>query len=284
MKRLKTWFSLKVDLAELERRGGVSRFALKMAFRAVLLSFALCLIALPVNHVLGLMPDIGKAVMLSVQFSWLIGGAVSGLMALVLGRAMRELTLSKARFERLSRTDMLSGLLNRRAFAELLAQGEENASLAIFDLDRFKAINDCHGHLAGDTVIRSVAMAIREVFGAPHVAARLGGEEFGVVIRGGDVTSRLELADRVRRRIAEQSVPFEDVAIATTISVGVAEFADRRGEIVYSAADRALYLAKAAGRNRVVHESELVLSFLREEGEAISVELAPQARAAAMLS
>ncbi|MBO3761255.1 GGDEF domain-containing protein [Ciceribacter sp. L1K22] len=284
MKRLNKWFSLKVDLAEFERRGGVRRFALKMAFRAVLLSFALCLVVLPVNHVLGLAPDFSNAVLLSVLFSWLIGGAVSGLMALALGSAMRELTLSRARFERLSRTDMLSGLLNRRAFSELLAQGEENASLAIFDLDRFKAINDRHGHLAGDTVIRSVATAIREVFGAPHVAARLGGEEFGVVIRGGDMQSRIELVERVRQRIAEQRVAFEDVAISTTISVGVAEFGERRGEIVYSSADRALYLAKAAGRNRVVHESELALSFRRDEGEAGSMEVVPPTRTAVSLS
>lgn len=276
MNYLSRWLSFKIDIRDFERSHAVSRFALKMAFRAVLMSFALSVLIFPLNYRLGLLPqEFHRAVTLSVIYSWLIGGAVAGSTALVMGRAIRELSLSRARFERLSRTDMLSGLLNRRAFSELLSFGEENASLAIFDLDRFKSINDCHGHLAGDAVIRSVAAAIREVFAAPHIAARLGGEEFGVVIRGGHAAERLALAERVRQRIASQTVVHEGVEISTTISVGVAEFGERRGEGVYSAADRALYLAKAAGRNRVVHERELALSFNREGADGASISVTP---------
>jgi len=282
MNHLSRWLSFKVDLRDFERSHAVFRFALKVAFSAVLTSFALSLLIIPLSYRLGLLTGgLHEVVTLSVIYSWLIGGAIAGSMALVMGRVIRQLSLSRARFERLSRTDMLSGLLNRRAFSELLASGEENASLAIFDLDRFKSINDCHGHLAGDAVIRSVAAAIREVFGAPHVAARLGGEEFGVVIRGSDAAERLALAERVRQRIADRTVVYEGIAISTTISVGVAEFGERRGEAVYSAADRALYLAKAAGRNRVVHEGELALSFNRDSGDAaVSAKSEPPAMAA----
>jgi predicted signal transduction protein with EAL and GGDEF domain len=82
------------------------------------------------------------AVIYGVAFSWLIGGIVSGVLALVAGCAMHQLSVSRAEFERLSRTDMLSGLLNRRAFTEALDDCRWPACLAIFDVDRFKAIND----------------------------------------------------------------------------------------------------------------------------------------------
>ncbi|MGV8938091.1 MAG: GGDEF domain-containing protein [Allorhizobium sp.] len=261
MSLIKRWISLQIDLGSFNSREAVYGFALKMTFRAVLLAFLFNLIALPIFHLLGLLPlSLGEMIQLSVAFSWLVGGAVSGALSLVTGDVIRELSISRAEFERLSRTDMLSGLLNRRAFSEALINTRQHASLAIFDLDRFKSINDCYGHCAGDIVIKAVSDAMIEVFGTAHTTARLGGEEFGAIIRGWTLEHRMEMVERVRALIEARALPFEGLIIHTTISVGVAEFRDdRRRETVYSAADRALYLAKTGGRNRIVHENDIVV-------------------------
>ena len=258
MDTLKKWVALQVDLGSFDSRAAVYNFALKMTFRAVLLAFVFNSALLPLGYALGLVPlSLADAVKLSVACSWLFGGAVSGALALLTGHVIRELTVSRAEFQHLSLTDMLSGLRNRRAFNEALAGTNAGASLAIFDLDRFKSVNDCHGHCAGDEVIRAVAEVLREVFGDQHLIARLGGEEFGVIIRGGGVAQRIALVERARNLIEARAVHCGGVAISTTVSAGIAEFGpERRPESVYSVADRALYQAKAGGRNRVVHEAD----------------------------
>lgn len=256
MEFLKRWVSLQVDLGNFNGREAIYGFALKMTFRAVLLAFVLSIAALPICYQLGIMPlTVPEAIKLSVAFSWLFGGAVSGALAIVTGQVIHELSVSRTEFERLSRTDMLSGLLNRRAFNEELDRTTGPASLAILDLDRFKSINDRHGHRAGDAVIMAVAEVLREVFKEPHVVARLGGEEFGVIIHGGGIAQRIALVERARNLIASRAASCDGQTISTTVSGGVAEFApDLRAEAVYSAADRALYLAKANGRNKVLHD------------------------------
>lgn len=256
MEFLKRWVSLQVDLGNFNGREAIYGFALKMTFRAVLLAFVLSIAALPICYQLGIMPlTVPEAIKLSVAFSWLFGGAVSGALAIVTGQVIHELSVSRTEFERLSRTDMLSGLLNRRAFNEELDRMNGQASLAILDLDRFKSINDRHGHRAGDAVIMAVAEVLREVFKEPHVVARLGGEEFGVIIHGGGIAQRIALVERARNLIASRAVSCDGQTISTTVSGGIAEFApDLRAEAVYSAADRALYLAKANGRNKVLHD------------------------------
>jgi len=266
---LKRWMSLQVDLGSFDSRAAVYNFALKMTFRAVLLAFLFNLAFLPLGYALGLVPlSLADAVKLSVACSWLFGGAVSGALALITGHVIRDLSVSRTEFERLSRTDMLSGLLNRRAFNAALAETAPGASLAILDLDRFKAVNDGHGHCAGDEVIKAVASILREVFEDHHLVARLGGEEFGVIIRGGGLAHRIGLVDRVRQLVEARAISCEGVAIHATVSAGIAEFApDLRPETVYSAADRALYLAKAKGRNRVVHETEEI-GWARRESDA----------------
>lgn len=259
MTLLKKWILLQVDLDSFHSHRAVSIFALKMTFRAVLFAFALNIVVLPMFYWTGLatMP-VADAILLSVAFSWLFGGAISGAVALVMGQVIRELSLSRAEFRRLSRTDTLSGLLNRRAFAEAMDNTSGAASLAIFDLDRFKTINDSHGHGAGDDVIRAVSRAITAVFQAPHTVARLGGEEFGAIIQQGSLDERLAKVERLRQEVEDLTLMLDGAAVRTTISAGVAEFATGRSAgQVYATADRALYLAKAMGRNRVVHEQEV---------------------------
>lgn len=263
---------LQVDLGGFDHPGAVRRFALKMSFKAVILSSLFSLAFLPVLYALGLLPvSLVDAVKLSVLFCWLFGGAVSGALALLTGHVLKELAISRREFERLSLTDVMSNLANRRAFNAAMREVTHNASLAIIDIDRFKGINDGYGHQAGDAVIRGVADMLRDLFGGEHMVARLGGEEFGLILRGGGLAQRIALVERARTIIAARGVSHGGATIAVTISAGIAEFQpDRSADFVYSFADQALYVAKAAGRNRVLHEAEIVDEVSDALGEVVT--------------
>ncbi|AHG46574.1 diguanylate cyclase [Rhizobium leguminosarum bv. trifolii CB782] len=255
---MRSWMSLQADFGNFQYRRNVYLFALKMSFLAVLFSGVIMALTIPPLGFFGLLPvTLAHAIGFGAIFSWLVGGTVSGMLSLAAGFALHELTLSRAEFEKLSRTDTLSGLLNRRAFAEALENTEGNASLVIFDVDRFKAINDRFGHACGDAVITAVSAMLTSAFDEMSVVARLGGEEFGVIISGEPLEARMERIEAVRARIASGAIAAEEHDIRITVSGGVADLAAGRGkQAVYASADRALYLAKALGRNRVVHERE----------------------------
>ncbi|MGG7578700.1 GGDEF domain-containing protein [Rhizobium sp. Nf11,1] len=255
---MRNWMSLQADFGNFQYRRDVYVFALKMSFLAVIVSGAIIALTIPPLAFLGLLPvTLSHAIGFGAIFSWLVGGTVSGMLALAAGFTMHELTLSRAEFEKLSRTDTLSGLLNRRAFTEALDGTEGDASLVIFDVDRFKAINDRFGHACGDAVIAAVSAVLLSAFDEFSVVARLGGEEFGVIVSGEPLEARLERIEAVRADIAGKSIVAEGYEIALTISGGVADLiVGRNKQQVYASADRALYLAKALGRNRVVHERE----------------------------
>nr|WP_245223821.1 GGDEF domain-containing protein [Rhizobium halophytocola] len=260
---------LRIDPEVFRSRRNVHVFALKAAVIAVMVGGAVDCLALPVGAWFGLMPPSSAPSMLLTIFSAALNaGLGAGILAWLLGFVIRDLARSKARFRHLSRVDGLSGLLNRRGLNEELELDHVGASLAIFDLDRFKVINDTHGHVAGDQVIREIAGIIRKLFPAPNVTARLGGEEFAVIIVGGSPRKRLERVERIRAQIGSHLVRHDKVDIAVSVSVGVADFDGRDGNAVYSAADRALYLAKAAGRDRVVHEAELSRPLASYQGPA----------------
>ncbi|RUM07544.1 GGDEF domain-containing protein [Rhizobium chutanense] len=255
---MKNWMSLQADFGNFHYRRNVYLFALKMSFLAVVLSGVIMSLTIPPLGFFGLLPvTLSHALGFGAIFSWLVGGTVSGMLSLAAGFALHELTLSRAEFEKLSRTDTLSGLLNRRAFTEALENTESDASLVIFDVDRFKAINDRFGHACGDAVITAVSAVLTSAFDELSVVARLGGEEFGVIVSGEPLEARLERIQAVRARVAGGPIVAEGHTIGITISGGVADLvAGRSKQQVYASADRALYLAKARGRNRVVHERE----------------------------
>ncbi|MDR9759562.1 GGDEF domain-containing protein [Rhizobium redzepovicii] len=255
---MRNWMSLQADFGNFQYRGNVYVFALKMSFLTVLLSGIIMAVTIPPLNFLGLLPvTLSNAIGFGVIFSWLVGGTVSGMLSLAAGFALHELTLSRAEFEKLSRTDTLSGLLNRRAFTEALEYTEGDASLVIFDVDRFKAINDRFGHGCGDAVITAVSAILISAFDEMSAVARLGGEEFGIIISGKPLEARMERIEGVRARIASGAIAAEGHDIRITVSGGVADLAaGRNKQAVYASADRALYLAKALGRNRVVHERE----------------------------
>jgi diguanylate cyclase len=162
----------------------------------------------------------------------------------------------------LSRTDGLSGLLNRIAWEQIAyvemarcRRSGQPASLLMLDIDHFKSINDQHGHPAGDEVIRSVAAILGRTVRASDVTGRYGGEEFAVVLPDTDEHGAAVIAERVRRRI-ETATMGREVVLQCTVSIGIAQAepdSEDAGDWI-ARADRALYEAKHLGRNRVVRD------------------------------
>jgi two-component system, cell cycle response regulator len=175
--------------------------------------------------------------------------------ALKLGETLEAL-------RRLATRDELTGLLNRREYDRVLAEEEDraerfgnNLALVIIDLDRFKSINDLHGHPAGDAVLREAGRRIGGVIRTVDRAARIGGEEFALILVQTDRLAALEVAKRAIVAVSNEPIRIgSGHAISVTASAGVAELpADaREAGKLFAAADRALYTAKAQGRNRAL--------------------------------
>jgi diguanylate cyclase (GGDEF)-like protein len=167
--------------------------------------------------------------------------------------------------QELARTDVLTGMKNRRAFYELGELAFEQAkryghplSLVMLDVDRFKQVNDNWGHAAGDQVLKAVAGVIKETARASDISGRLGGEEFAVLLPETAVEDATAQAERLRRGVAGLSVRYEADDITLTCSLGVAQSDGECSSLdtLIGRADCALYEAKGQGRNRVAqHES-----------------------------
>jgi diguanylate cyclase (GGDEF)-like protein len=189
--------------------------------------------------------------------SWAITVVVVLVLALpisrAIGRAHLELYRAKLLAEELGRTDQLTGLPNRRALIETVyAKGAGTLALVIVDIDRFKRVNDTHGHLAGDAVIQSVGRAMAADLGAFGMVARIGGEEFALLSSTASAESFAAKLIDFRDKVSSTPILIEGAAVRVTISAGVAM--RREGETferVFSEADQALYAAKACGRNRI---------------------------------
>jgi diguanylate cyclase (GGDEF)-like protein len=177
-------------------------------------------------------------------------------------RQFAEVVASMLELRRIASRDMLTGALTRRAFEDAarreLARCRRHGtpvSLALFDLDHFKAINDTFGHAAGDDVLRTVALTCAETMRESDTLGRVGGEEFAVLLVGaGQVEARASL-ERLRRAI-ERARVLERPELAFTASFGAAEFEPRFASVGewMAAADACLYAAKRTGRNRCVIE------------------------------
>lgn len=165
--------------------------------------------------------------------------------------------------DELSRRDTLTGLDSRRhwqerasALLEQCAATGDPATLLMIDIDHFKAINDRHGHAAGDDVLRATADVIRHSIRGQDDAGRLGGDEFAVVLRHTDVEAAATVARRIREGVEALRVQSAQ-GLRPTVSLGLAQaMAPQDGLRAWmEAADRALYRAKSAGRNRLaVHD------------------------------
>ncbi|MEO8001301.1 MAG: GGDEF domain-containing protein [Arenimonas sp.] len=172
-------------------------------------------------------------------------------------------------FEQQGRTDALTELANRRFFTETLMSMSQNAkscdtelALMVLDLDHFKNINDQYGHAVGDACLSIFASRLKTKFGnEDEHAARLGGEEFGVLLQGHSLGAAMTRAEDFRQLCVSEPIQVGDVFLPMTVSIGVAAFNaknHRDGDGLYRAADTAVYHAKNSGRNKVCsHEPDL---------------------------
>ena len=180
--------------------------------------------------------------------------------ALKLGETLEAL-------RQLATRDQLTGLLNRREFERILREEKERSlrfkqscAVILADLDHFKSVNDRHGHPAGDEVLRQVARRLESSVRSVDRVTRIGGEEFAIVMPQADGKVAADTAERLCRLIRAEPVPAGgDLRLPLTLSLGVAVFpADTaKGDDIVTAADKALYAAKAGGRNRVVRFTDL---------------------------
>jgi diguanylate cyclase (GGDEF)-like protein len=173
------------------------------------------------------------------------------------------LDIENVRLHRVAVTDPLTGAYNREFLMQRLPQELETAaerdralSIAMVDVDHFKAVNDQHGHATGDVVLAEIARRLRSAIRGGDVLVRYGGEEFLVVLPKADAGRAWEVGERMRARVCERSFevgePGGGVALIVRVSVGVAQWRAReRMTALIERADAALYAAKAAGRNRV---------------------------------
>jgi diguanylate cyclase (GGDEF)-like protein len=186
-------------------------------------------------------------------FLYLIGQAAASIENVALHELVSEQAV----------TDDLTQLSNKRAFrnfaereAARARRFEHSLSLLVLDIDDFKQVNDTHGHLQGDEVLRRVARALDAESREIDMPARYGGEEFVVGLPETGLQGAEELAERVRERIAAERVPLvaTDGTLKVTASIGVASLPDSAGDVesLIAAADTALYAAKRGGKNRVV--------------------------------
>lgn len=176
----------------------------------------------------------------------------------------QALEAANAQLQTLSRSDALTGLPNRRHFDEVKEAEFRRAlrvgqplSLLLCDVDFFKRFNDRYGHAGGDECLQRVGQTLRACFGrAGDLAARVGGEEFAVVMPGSDAAAAFGAAERLRQAVAAQDIPHadSDAAPHVTLSIGVAQFDAAEMDsfdALFDRADQALYLAKRRGRNQV---------------------------------
>jgi diguanylate cyclase (GGDEF)-like protein len=180
-----------------------------------------------------------------------------------------------------ARVDSKTGLLNaatweRESTAEINRAMRTHSPLAValLDIDHFKAVNDTHGHLAGDKVLRAVSDALGGLLRTYDLAGRFGGEEFVVLLpQTGEADAR-QIAERLRAHIGSLSVPVTDApdaaSISVTVSIGLATLDVGRREIteLLAAADAALYYAKETGRDRVRVMSDAESAVARGDHES----------------
>ncbi|MCG6116632.1 MAG: GGDEF domain-containing protein [Aquimonas sp.] len=176
-------------------------------------------------------------------------------------RRTADLEIANRQLRDLADTDALTGVSNRRHFDRLLREGFERAlltrrplSVLMIDADQFKSYNDQHGHLAGDDALRALGQCLQQAVRSDTVVARFGGEEFAVIAPSGRREAH-GLAERLRRTV-ERDCP-------TTVSIGTATLdagKDRDEPALLARADRALYAAKAAGRNRVASAEDAAVN------------------------
>jgi len=187
---------------------------------------------------------------------------------LILQKQAEELHLMNQEFRKLSITDALTDLFNRRYFEEAFEtemgvskrHGDTN-SLIMIDIDHFKVINDTHGHQIGDIVIKTVAHKMKKLLRKTDLLCRIGGEEFIALCKRAEKPAAIDIAEKLRQEIEQLVIPVGDQKLAVTISLGVATVTEKNvqthADNLSKYSDTALYHSKQSGRNRVTHFDDM---------------------------
>jgi diguanylate cyclase len=169
----------------------------------------------------------------------------------------------------LSRTDSLTGLLNHGSWKDLLhlkfhecQQQRSHATIALIDIDHFKQINDTHGHIVGDTVLRELSLELRRKLREKDLAGRYGGDEFCVILPQMPLADAAQIMERMRETFSNYRHP-QIPELRVSLSIGLADFQPffSDASMWLNAADRALYDAKDTGRNRVKVSDQVIAHF-----------------------
>ncbi|QKZ06565.1 sensor domain-containing diguanylate cyclase [Pseudomonas eucalypticola] len=201
------------------------------------------------------MGDLRQSLYLNLMICLLVTALVMSLLKRVINHYQRRL-------ERLATRDSLTDLPNRRGFDVLASQAiseaeRDNQPLAalLLDLDHFKQLNDTHGHLAGDEVLKGFAQVLRDSLRQSDILCRWGGEEFIVLLRATQGADALNIAEKIRRRAEQMAFPYNGKSLKITTSVGMTGLqVDDTLHSLLNRADHALYRAKQSGRNCVRSE------------------------------
>lgn len=237
-----------------------------MVTALLILVFSHYLIGLPVNELASrlaaIKPGQGERIRVASQHQHdEIGSLADSANALI--QAAED---ALAEIRALATTDPLTGLPNRRAFMERIADEHLRikrytlppASVLMLDLDHFKYINDQHGHAAGDAVLRYFGLLLAGDLRQVDFAGRIGGEEFAVLLPATEISAAAVFAERLRQQTEQAIIKHEGISLSVTISIGIASLAidDPDYDAALAAADKALYQAKHEGRNRMAcHDS-----------------------------
>lgn len=175
--------------------------------------------------------------------------------------SLAGIAINNARLYEMATTDMMTRLKIHHYFQTILVEEinrsikyDRPLSLLMCDIDNFKNFNDIYGHVAGDEVIRKVASILKENTRLSDIAARYGGEEFAIILPRTDINEAIIVAERIRSNIESSSLIFNEEILTVTLSIGVSQFdqlIDADKQSLLERADRALYISKKDGRNRV---------------------------------
>jgi diguanylate cyclase (GGDEF)-like protein len=239
---------------------GLLVISLPLRFRDQVIGLSVVLLAPNAAALAGFVPGF-----LFAKYNTLIlpAGGLSLFTLWAFDRLYRRIFMYERGVERLASEDPLTGIANRRQFVlagaqllESVVRYQRPASVLVIDLDHFKAINDRYGHAAGDAVLQATARLLGEHRRGADVAARLGGEEFAMLLPETDAAGATAFAERLRAALEAMRIPVPTAppgGVGMTMSVGVASCSagDTALDAVLRRADEALYRAKRDGRNRV---------------------------------
>jgi diguanylate cyclase (GGDEF)-like protein len=256
------WLSLDVARSILRREGPLR--ASDWLTGGLFVATAIPMLLRGAIELLGPMPELEPWRAFGRNLFFIMGSALPmigtiGFLLMCNDRINEELT-------RLAMHDPLTGVFNRRTFEEHAqrvieeaARGVRPLSLLAVDIDHFKHVNDEFGHAGGDEALRLVVALMQETLAEGQILSRIGGEEFAVLLPGADEAEAAATAERLRRHLEHSSIDVEGRKLSLKLSAGVATVGPEHRTLatLLRAADRALYAAKRAGRNRVATSSNL---------------------------